>query len=849
MFPKREEIRSLTDQEQYWRTKMIRDFQPLELYTDFPRPPVQSYIRGRESITLTPYVAERARSGNYRGPEIVFVSVLAMLLHRYTNQERICIGCLSNDSSRSVADAEFFLNPIVLLADLDGCRTFSDVLKAVESIVQEAGENRDFSFESIAAFTDADSIGRAPVFQVLFLTPGQEELAAFSHYAVRCDLVFSLRSIADAMEIVCDYDSDLFEPITIQRLLSHFHNLLQAAMTHPDGEFAKFPILTEVEIRQLAEWNETAADYPRDLSIPQVFEIQTENSPDAIALSSDNGELTYSELNRKANQIAHYLITEEGVRLETPIVIFMERSIETIVTMLAIMKAGCAYVPLDPDYPQERITFILKDCGTPLVVTQPGLIERLNRSVRAVCIDESMEQFCTQDDSNPRISLHATNLCYVMYTSGSTGSPKGVCVEHRGVVRVAKAKNYSNLSADDVFLQIVSYCFDASCTEIWGTLLNGGRLVLFPHQKPTVAEIEKEIDRWGLTAIYLTTGLFDRFIECGPDNLGTIRRLMTGGDVLSVRSANRAIEIMNNGTLYNDYGPTECTELSTCYKLTSPHLSGPIPIGRPLSNTTIHILDRFQQPVPIGVAGEIYIGGDGVARGYLNRPELTRDKFLRNPFSPDPDARLYRSGDIGRWKNDGNIEFIGRIDNQVKIRGYRVELEEIQYVLRQNEAVQDCVVLAVKEHGAERCLVAYVVSNKSPSASSATLRSFLKSKLPDYMVPSYFVFVDALALTLTGKVDKKALESIDFKKQEPTITVDAPRSELEKTIGQIWCEVLGVQQIGIHDNFFELGGHSLSAMQILSRISKTFHLDLSMRIMFEAPTVATLSASIAPSLN
>jgi hypothetical protein len=287
MFPKREKIRSLTEQEQYWRAKMIRDFQPLELYTDFPRPPVQSYIRGRESITLTDYVAERACSGNHPGPEIVFVSVLAMLLNRYTNQERICIGCLSNDRSRSVADAEFFLNPVVLLADLDGCSTFSDVLKAFESIVQEAGENRDFSFESIAAFTDADSIGRAPVFQVLFLTPGQEELAAFSHYAVRCDLVFSLRSIADAMEIVCDYDCDLFEPITIQRLLSHFHNLLQAAMTHPDGEFAKFPILTELEIRQLAEWNETAADYPRDLSIPQVFEIQTENSPDAIALSSD----------------------------------------------------------------------------------------------------------------------------------------------------------------------------------------------------------------------------------------------------------------------------------------------------------------------------------------------------------------------------------------------------------------------------------------------------------------------------------------------------------------------------------------------------------------------------------
>lgn len=823
-------------------------FQPLELCTDFPRPPVQSYIRGKEFITLDPYELERFCSAKTTRLEIVVVAVLDMLLHRYTNQQRICIGCLSNDSS-SVPDTELFLNPVALLTDLEGCSTFSDVLRAVESSVQEAGENRDIPFETITAFTGVDRMGPAPVFQVLFLMPEQGELALFSHHAVGCDLVFAMRHNADAMEIVCDFDSHLFEPITIQHLLSHFHNLLHAAMTRPEEEFAKFPILTEAEIRQLAEWNETAADYPRNLSIPQVFEIQVESSPDAIAVSSDAGELTYSELNQKANQIAHYLITEERMRMETPIAIFMERSIEMIISMLAIMKAGCAYVPLDPDYPEERISFLLKDSGTPLVLTQQRIIERLNGAVRAVCIDESMEEFRMQDASNPRISLHGRNLCYVMYTSGSTGIPKGVCVEHRGVVRVAKAKNYANLSPDVVFLQIISYCFDASSTEIWGTLLNGGRLVLFPHQKPTVAEIEREIRRWGLTAIYLTTGLFDRFIECSPGNLGTIRIFMTGGDVLSPRSANRALELMNNGTLFNDYGPTECTELSTCYKLNSPHLSGPIPIGRPLSNTTIHILDRFQQPVPVGVPGEIYIGGDGVARGYLNRPELTRAKFLRNPFSPDPEARLYRSGDIGRWRNDGNIEFIGRIDNQVKIRGYRVELEEIQHVLRQNEAVQDCVVLAVQEQGTERCLVAYVVSNKSSAASSTSLRSFLKSKLPDYMVPSYFVFVDALALTPTGKVDKKALEAIDFRNHRPTSSVDAPQSELEATIGQIWCEVLGVQQIGLHDNFFDLGGHSLSAMQILNRISKKFQLDLSVRILFDAPTVAALSAFVASSLK
>jgi aspartate racemase len=714
-------------------------------------------------------------------------------------------------------------------------------------MVVEAGENRDFPFESIIAFLDDDEFGKAPVFQVLFLLPGQEELASFSHYAVRCDLVFMLRHDSDTVEILCDYDSALFEPITVRRMLFHFRNLFMAATTQPDQEFTKFPILTEDEVRQIAAWNDTTADYPRNLSIPRIFEMVVESSPDAIALSWNGGEWTYAELNRKANQIAHYLITDEGTGLETPIAVFMERSPEMIISMLGILKAGCAYVPLDPDYPQERIAFILNDCKAPIVLTQHRLLERLKTSVKAVSIGPFSEQIWKKDGRNPSIPVHAKNLCYIMYTSGSTGTPKGVCVEHRGVVHVVKATNHGNFSRDDVFLQIVSYCFDVSGVEIWGMLLNGGRIVLFPDQKPTFGELERAIVRWSPTAIYLPSGLFDRFMEYGPSNMGTIRKFFTGGDVLSVGNANRAIEIMNDGILFNDYGPTECSIMCTAYKLTEPHVAGPVPIGRPLSNTTIYILDRFLQQVPVGVPGEIWIGGDGVARGYLNRPELTDARFLRDPFSTDPEARLYRSGDIGRWKSDGNIEFLGRTDNQVKIRGFRIELEEIQHVLRQMEAVQDCVVLAVGK--TDKVLVAYVVPKKNGTATPLTLRSFLKSKLPDYMVPSYFVFVEKFALTTNGKVDKKALEALDFRTPESIPVDNSPRSRLEATVGQIWCDVLGLQQVGVHTDFLELGGNSLSAIQILSRISKVFHLDLSVQTIFDVPTVATLSGYIASCLR
>jgi aspartate racemase len=529
----------------------------------------------------------------------------------------------------------------------------------------------------------------------------------------------------------------------------------------------------------------------------------------------------------------------------------MERSIEMVVGLLGILKAGGAYVPLDPEYPKERLTFMLADTRVPVLLSQAKLLAGLSEhGAKVICLDSDWDIIVRESVKNLPCTATPDSLAYVMYTSGSTGRPKGICIPHRGVVRLVNETNYVNFTAEETFLQFAPLSFDASTFEIWGALLNGARLVVFPSSRSSLEELGGVLDQYRVTTLWLTAGLFHQMVGGQLGRLKHVRQLLAGGDVLSVSHVREALAKLEGCRLINGYGPTENTTFTCCYPMTDPGQTGiSVPIGRPIANTDVYLLDREMNPVPIGVAGELYIGGDGLARSYLNRPGLTAENFIPNPFSDEPGKRLYKTGDLVRYLPDGNIEFLGRQDYQVKIRGFRIELGEIEAVLGQYPAVLETAVLAREDVPGDKRLVAYVVASHVPTPTFSELRSFLKEMLPDYMIPSAFVFLDAFPITPNGKVDRRALPVPDGTRPELDRGFVAPRTPVEEVLAEIWGKMLGVEKVGIHDNFFELGGHSLIATQILSAICDAFRVELTLHHFFETLTIAGLSESIEEAKN
>jgi amino acid adenylation domain-containing protein len=587
-----------------------------------------------------------------------------------------------------------------------------------------------------------------------------------------------------------------------------------------------------------------------------LFENQVKQNPDAIAVIYEDVEtlhplvlhMTYRELNICSNKLAHHL-QKLGVGADVLVGICVEPSPEMIVGLLAILKAGGAYVPLDPSYPQERLNFMLEDAQVPVLLTQEKLIKHFEAFPNPIIyIDKDWEIIAQESEENLTSSLTSDNLAYVIYTSGSTGKPKGVAVTHKAVNRLVCNTNYVKLERTDKIAQASNTSFDAATFEIWGALLNGAQLIgickdviISPH------EFALQLRQKGISVLFLTTALFQQIARDVPQAFASLRRLLFGGETVDMRWVKKVLKHGSPKQLIHVYGPTENTTFSSYYCVPElPESATSIPIGRPITNTQIYLLDADLQPVPIGIAGELYIGGDGLAREYLNRPELTAERFIANPFSSKPEARLYQTGDLGRYLPDGNIEFLGRIDNQVKIRGFRIELGEIEAVLSQHPAVEETVVIATEDIPGDKNLVAYIVPNQeqiqTQEAQSlvSLLREFLKEKLPEYMVPRAYVVIESLPLTPNGKVDRRALPAPDtliFDKQNYL----APRTHVEEALVEIWAKVLGKEQVGINDNFFELGGHSLLATQLVSRIRDAFQIDLSVRNLFEAPTVGQLA--------
>ncbi|MEH2063790.1 MAG: amino acid adenylation domain-containing protein [Nostoc sp.] len=608
-------------------------------------------------------------------------------------------------------------------------------------------------------------------------------------------------------------------------------------------------VLTEQELHQiLFEWNDTRADYPQHLCIHQLFEAQVEKTPDSIAVVFKEEQLTYQELNYRANQIAHYL-QSLGVKPEVLVGICVERSseasLEMIVGLLGILKAGGAYVPLDPAYPKERLNFMLSDSQVPVLLTQQKFVEGFAASgAKLVCLDSDWESVNQHSQENSTSNVTAENLAYVIYTSGSTGTPKGVAIPHRAVNRLVCNSNYIKFASSDCVAQTSNTSFDAATFEIWGSLLHGARLVIIPQNVVLSPQyFAAYICEQKISVLFLTPALFNQLASIVPEAFKDLHHLLIGGDVLDVKSVKAVFKNGSPRRLLNAYGPTESTTFACWYLVQDiPEGATNIPIGRPLSNTQIYILDSQLQPVPIGTAGELYIGGDGLARGYLNRPELTESKFIPNPFE-EGGTKLYKTGDLAHYLPDGNIEFIGRVDHQVKIRGFRIELGEIEALLSQHSDVREAVVIAREDIPGDQRLVAYIVPNQN-DASATTLKHFLEEKLPHYMVPAAFVFLDSLPLTPNGKVDRRHLPACDRTRPDLQETFVAPCNPTEETLAVIWTELLALEQIGVNDNFFYLGGHSLIATQILSRVREVFQVELSFHHIFEKPTIAGLAELI-----
>jgi amino acid adenylation domain-containing protein len=866
----------------YWQ-QQLKDLAMLHLPTDKPRPARQSYQGATQFLELPKKLTDALQTLSQQEGVTFFMILLAAfqtLLYRYTHQEDIAVGSPIANRNRSEIEGliGFFVNSLVLRSNLSGNPTFRELLGRVRKVTLGAYSHQDLPFEKLVEELHPErNLSHHPLFQVVFSfqnapmsalqLPGLvPSFINIDFKKTRFDLEMHLwqccedfRSLwgtnweySEGLRGVILYNTDLFEQATINRILEHFKNLLSGIVANPDQPIANLPLLIEAEQHQIfVEWNNTQAIYPHDKCIHQLFEKQAKQHPESVAIIFGNDQLTYQELNDRSNQLAH-LLQKFGVISEVLVGICMPQSIEMIVGLLGILKARGAYVPLDPSYPQERLRFMLEDAQVSVLVTQEKLLKHFEGCTkRTICIDKDWEMIAKENQENPASSVTSNNLAYVIYTSGSTGKPKGVAVPHKAVNRLVCNTNYIKLEPDDKIAQVSNTSFDAATFEIWGTLLNGAQLVILSKEVILSSQdFTLHLQQKGITVLFLTTALFQQIAREIPQAFASLKYLLFGGEAVDIRWIKKILKHGKPKHFIHVYGPTENTTFSSYYEIEAlPETAISIPIGRPIHNTKIYILNHLLNPVPIGVIGELYIGGDGLAREYLHRPESTAEHFIPNLYERKLTTHLYKTGDLARYLPGGNIEFLGRIDNQVKVRGFRIELSEIEAVLNQHSAVRETVVIVDESIPEDKHLVAYIVPNQKQIPTPAThsfvslIRQFLKEKLPQYMIPTAYVLLESLPLTPNGKVDHRALpmpDTLTYHQQDYV----APRSQVEELLVEIWSKVLGKEQVGVHDNFFELGGHSLLATQLISRIRDSFQIDLPVSNLFEAPTVAQLARYI-----
>jgi amino acid adenylation domain-containing protein/non-ribosomal peptide synthase protein (TIGR01720 family) len=842
----------------YWQ-KQLANVPVLELPTDYPRPPAQTFRGDLLSICLPDDLHQKLMALSQREGVTLFITLLAafqVLLMRYSGQTDIAVG--SSIANRTHAELEnllgFFVNTMVLRTDLSGNPSFTELLKRVREVALGAYAHQDVPFEQVVEVLQPERhLDRSPLFQVMFTfenvpktTSILEGLTLSDFFdeptGAKFDLTVVMDETARNLDCRIEYNADIFAASTMKRLLAQWQILLESIVAAPQRRLSDLSFLIHEEKHLLLhEWNTKITAFPEHACIHDLFEMQAAERSDAVSVVFDGCHITYAVLNQRANSVAHRL-HRLGIGPDVLVGISVERSLEMIIGILGILKAGGAFLPLDPSYPHTRLVLLLENAGVSTVVTQERFVPQWSSlSLHVVSLDED---WSPTSEHILRRNASAENLAYVMYTSGSTGTPKGVMVPHRAVVRLVKGNTFARLDAHEVFLQAAPLGFDASTFEIWGCLLNGGRLVVFPPFQPTLDELSSVLRQEAVTTLWLTAGLFHQMVEEQLDALLQVKHLLAGGDVLSVEHVKRVLQEDSGIILINGYGPTENATFTCCYPMiTWEQIGNSVPIGYPIANTSVYILDAFLQPVPIGVTGELYTGGYGMARGYFNEPGWTAEKFIPHPF--EVGTRLYRTGDLARYLPDGTIEFLGRVDRQVKIRGYRIEQGEIEVVLGQHLSVHECIVLERKNEHGDSYLVAYV-TGEDGTLESSSLRAYLRERVPEYMVPQFFVALQVFPLTPNGKVDRRALPAPE------NVVVDAvvaPRTPIEQSLAQIWEEVLEQPAVSIHANFFEIGGHSLLATRLISRIRAVFLIELPLRILFEKPTISELAQHVQQALR
>ena len=817
----------------YWRAQLCGDLPILQMPTDHARPPTQSCQGSTASIELPITLAQSLTElGRKDGATLFMVLLTAFnaLLHRYTSQEDFVIGTPVNGRSQTEVESAigFFVNTLALRTDLSGQPSFRELLDRVKQTCLGAYSHQELPFERLVQELDIKrDISRTPLFQTMFayqdtknrdIQANDLTLSAMRIDTERSRTDFScwVTQTDTGLSVVLEYCTDLFEHSTIVQLLQHYENLLEGIVDDQERPIGALPMLSQVEReRQLIEWNATETPYPAQSRLHELFEAQSACTPDAIAVTCEDKKLTYEQLNQRANQLAQHL-RQTGVETGTLVGICVDRSVEMLIGLLAILKAGGAYVPLDPDFPEERLSYMLADAEIPVLLTRKSLLGDLpSHEADVVCVDGDQSDLASQSNENLQTAVAADDLAYVIYTSGSTGKPKGVQVPHNCVVNfLTSMREKPGMTASDRLLAVTTLSFDIATLELFLPLTVGATVVIASRDIVSDgARLLETLEDSAITIMQATPATWQILIDAGWSASLPITVLCGGEAMLPELAAELQ---MRSESVWNLYGPTETTVWSTCTQIDNP--DGPVLIGGPIANTQVYVLDRQMHPVPVGVAGELYIGGAGVTRGYVGQPEMTAEKFLEDPFS-NSGGPLYRTGDLARWRSTGSLEHLGRIDSQVKVRGFRIELGEIESVLSEHPTVDRVAVNVWDAAAGDQRLVAYLVISQGKTLDAITLRKHLSTRLPNYMLPQHYLALDELPLTPNGKIDRKQLPAptglIESSTRQPPVT------PAEKLIAEIWSTLLGLDQIGRHDNFFELGGHSLLAVRAVLDLEKS----------------------------
>lgn len=852
------QINAVNSKLEFWKNLLNSQNQFLALPTDRQRPVRQTYNGAERKVKFSKELSDKIREFSRREKKSLFVVLLAalkVLYFRYTNKPDITIGCpFANRNQPGLEDVMgCCMNTLPLRTSFSEEDSFLKLLEKVREVTLGAHSNQEVSFEQIVENIHPLRDGSFnPLFQVSFMfqdppmklyLKGLECESEEVHTGTsKFDNTLWMWDDPEGLTGLFEYNTDLFDQDTIDRMFDNYTTLLNNIVSSPDTGISKLDILSGKEKDTVInKWNSTDAEYPRNLCIHNLIETSAKRVPDNIAIEFDNKKITYNELNEKANQVAHYLI-EKGVTADSLVGLFVERSIDMVVGLLGILKAGGAYVPMDPAFPQDRLAYMLEDAGIKILLTQQklsGMFPQFNGN--EICLDKDWDKISKHQNSNPAQKLSSRNLAYIIYTSGSTGKPKGVQIEHQSVVNfLFSMLNEPGLNQSDILLSVTTLSFDIAGLELYLPLIAGAKVVLASKENSVDGNaLLNLIQTKKITIMQATPSTWRLMLPAGWNKKLGIK-ILCGGEALPVDLSNELIRLEDS--LWNMYGPTETTIWSAVKKIDS--TENQVLVGKPIANTQFYILDRNNSPVPIGVAGELHIGGDGLARGYFNRPEFTKEKFITNPFDENKKSFIYKTGDLVRFRSDGYIEFLGRLDHQVKIRGFRIELGEIESVLANHPDIKQAVVSTFQSGTGDVRLVSYLISKNGKTPSVNELREHIRGSLPEYMIPTHFEFLSEFPLTPNGKIDRKALPAPELIKSESTSGYLPPRDEVEIQLTSLWEKTLNVKPVGITDNFFELGGHSLLAAQLFAKIEKLFGVNIPLGVLFQAPTIESLSKII-----